>query len=353
MKTNSIVIAGYYGFGNAGDELILASLVEQLRLESPRCQVVILSRNPEETRRRYVVEAVDRWKPWQWIAPLLKSPRFMLGGGGLLQETSGPWNYVYYLGLVVIAKLMGCRSELRAMGVDPIKHGFNRWLTRCVFNHFVDHVSVRDSDSQRALEAAGVRRTIFRVADPVFQLPVRTPHTMEPRMGLALAPWPKRPGWDHDVALLIDRLQTELQAPVDLLVFYPDQDLALSRHVALASTTHPIVRAWENPEDLLEWVPTYALMIGMRFHALAIAALHERPFIGWGYQKKVLTLCRDFGQPMWTFERGWDEELVFRQIKEAWRHRDTLAHKYKPILPEFKSSTQQAKDVLKIHPALI
>lgn len=353
MKTNAIVIAGYYGFGNAGDELILASLVEQIRRESPLCRITVFSRNPEDTRKRYVVEAVDRWQPWQWIGPLMKARRFMLGGGGLLQETTGPWNYVYYLGLVVLAKLLGCRTELRAIGVDAIKRGSNRLMTRIVFNYFVDHVSVRDSDSQRALEAAGVRRTIFRVADPVFQLPVRTPVPIEPRIALAAGPWAQRIGWDHDLALLCDRVQQELDVPVDLIAFYPDQDLPICRKVAQAAQSHPIVRVWENPEDLLEWIPSYTLVMGMRFHALAIAALHERPFIGWGFQKKVHSLCRDFGQPLWTFERGWDEESVFRQIKESWKHRETLSHRYRPLLEELKSPAQIAKDVLKIHPALI
>jgi len=353
MKTNAVTIAGYYGFGNAGDELILASLIEQIRRETPGCRIVVLSRNPEETRRRYAVDAVDRWQPWQWVGPLLQSRRFLLGGGGLLQETTGPWNYFYYLGLVVTAKLMGCRTELRAIGVDAIKISLNRLITRLVFNHFVDHVSVRDSDSQRALEASGVRRTIFRAADPVFQLPVRAPAAIEPRIALALGPWDRRPGWEQDIAFLCDRIARELNVPVDLIVFYPHQDLAVCRKVAQTALSHPIVRVWENPEDLLEWIPTYALVLGMRFHALAIAALHERPFIGWGFQKKVLSLCRDFGQPLWTFERGWDEEAVFRQIKESWKHRETLSHRYRPLLEEFKSPVQIAKDVLKIYPALI
>ena len=195
MKKNAAVLAGYYGFGNAGDELILASLIEQIRRESPLCQITVFSRNPVETQKRFTVRSVDRWQPWAWVIPMMTSRRFILGGGGLLQETSGPWNYVYYLGLVVLAKLLGCRTELRAMGVDPVKYGMNRLITRVVFNYFVDWVSVRDSDSQRALEAAGVRRSILRSSDPVFQLtlPPAVPPSAE-RLAIAAGPWKKRPG---------------------------------------------------------------------------------------------------------------------------------------------------------------
>lgn len=353
MKTNTLLIAGYYGFGNAGDELILSSLIEQVRRESPGWTLVVMSSRPEQTRRLYTVKAVDRWRPWEWIVPLLRARRFWLGGGGLLQETTGPWNYVYYLGLVILAKLFGCRTELRAIGVDPIKRGANRALTRLTFNHFVDHVSVRDDDSQRALEAAGVRRTIYQMPDPVFQLPARRAAAIQDRIALALAPWSRRPGWDHDVALLIDRIRNELQVPVDLVVFYPNQDDPVSRQVASLVRSPLTVKTWDRPDELLDWISSYALVVGMRFHALAIAALHQRPFVGWGFQKKVHTLCRDFGQPVWSFERGWDEESVFRQIRESWRQRESLALRYQATLRDTLTSIPRQKDVLKIHPVLL
>jgi len=358
MKKNAALLAGYYGFGNAGDELILASLIEQTRRESPLCEITVLSRNPQETRRRFTVEAVDRWRPWAWIAPMLRSRRFLLGGGGLLQETSGPWNYFYYLGLVALAKLCGCRTELRAMGIDPVRYGFNRFICRVVLNYMVDLVSVRDADSQRALEAAGVRRAILRTADPVFQLTLPPQPEVESdysssRIAMAIGPWRSRPGWEQDLALLTDRVQSELGVSVDFIAFYPAEDESICRKAALAMKKPAKVRIWTEPEELLIWMGEYDLVIGMRFHALAIASLREKPFIGWGSQKKVHSLCRDFEQPLWTFERGWDEDATMRQIREAWKHRDTQAHRYHDLLPEYKSSNSRARDVLKIHPVVL
>src|SRR5690242_4180890 len=100
-KKGSVVIAGYYGFGNAGDELILGSLIQSIRDHQSAAHITVLSAQPEQTSAHFSVEAVNRWQPWTWIRPLWNAETFILGGGGLLQESTGLGNYTYYLSLLV------------------------------------------------------------------------------------------------------------------------------------------------------------------------------------------------------------------------------------------------------------
>jgi len=352
MKSNAIVIAGYYGFGNAGDELILKSMIDQYRSQDPQCLLTVLSNDPVQTRHHFTVDAVSRWQPWAWLGPLLRARRFILGGGGLLQESSGPWNHAYYLFLLFVAKLLGCRTEARAIGVDPIDYPFNCWWTRFILDSAVDTISVRDADSQRALESTGIRHPILRSADPVFQLSVTPSESVNPRIGFAVAPWNQRTGWDHDLAFLADRLIDHLGVSIDFLVFFPMQDEELARAVAVHATHSVGVRTWQQPEEILTWMGEYQLIVGMRYHALVMAALAGKAFIGWGFQKKVRTLCQEFSQPIWTLERGWESDSVFRQVADAWRHREVLPHRYSAKLPQYKSAMPAAVDVAYIHPAI-
>lgn len=353
MKRDAVIIAGYYGFGNAGDELILRSMIDFVYREGSKARIVVFSADPLATSRHFGVEAVDRWKPWQWIPAFLTAKRFILGGGGLLQESTGPWNHLYYLSLVLIAGLLGCRTEVRAIGVDPIVHQLNRWLTRLVFNHFVDYASVRDTDSQRSLEIAGVHTPILRTADAVFQLATPPQGKDSARIAFAICPWNRRPGWDQDLALFCSKTAQQLKVSIDLLVFYPAEDEALAQKVVELSGGTVNFRRWSQPEELLSWMGDYQLVVGMRYHALALAALAEKPFVGWGYQRKVRSLCREFGQPLWTFERGWESDAVFRQIGEAWRHRDILPQRYRPSLPDLKSAHPTLKDLPRIFPSQV
>ena len=222
-----------------------------------------------------------------------------------------------------------------------------------MFNNFIDYISVRDADSQRALETAGVNRSIFRTHDPIFQLTVPPTSATGDRLALAVTPWPGRPGWEHDLALLADRLVDQLGLTVDLLVFYPAEDEALCEKVAKEATHDIRVRKWSEPEDLLKWIGEYQLVVGMRYHALALAALAEKPFVGWGFQKKVRGLCRDFGQPIWSFERGWEADAVFRQIGEAWRHREILPHRFVGRLPQLRAAVPVLNDVPRIYPSQV
>ena len=55
-----ILIAGYYGFGNLGDEAILAALAQALLQRIPGCRITVVSGDPERTQAQHPsVSAVD------------------------------------------------------------------------------------------------------------------------------------------------------------------------------------------------------------------------------------------------------------------------------------------------------
>jgi hypothetical protein len=59
--SRTAVLAGYYGFGNTGDEAILASILAGLRQAVPSAKAIVLSGDPEKTRAEHGVEAVG-WR---------------------------------------------------------------------------------------------------------------------------------------------------------------------------------------------------------------------------------------------------------------------------------------------------
>jgi polysaccharide pyruvyl transferase CsaB len=310
----SVVIAGYYGFENAGDELILVSLIRQIKRENPEERIVVFSNTPEETRNYFGVDAVRRWRPWAWAAPLLQADRFILGGGGLLQEDTGPWNHFYYLSLLVIAKLFGCRTEVVAIGVDPAKAAFNRFWTRFAFNHATDDASVRDEESRQALWDAGVRLPISIRPDPVSDLEIESGPEAPRGIALAVSSSKGFPDRSQAIARLCDRLAAHLQVSIDLLVFYPREDEGFARQVANQTDAIRRIRLWQNPLDLLAWIPQYQMVAATRFHALVISAAAKTPFMGWGDQKKVASFCLAHRRPYINTELDWDEDRLFDQM---------------------------------------
>ena len=232
MKRQSIVIAGYYGFGNAGDELILRALIERYRRQDPASPLIVLSADPAKTAATFNVLSVNRWNPIAWIGTFARAKTFVLGGGGLLQESTGSLNHLYYLSLVLVAKLLGCKTETVGLGIDPVRGAFNRWFTGRVFNYSVDRIQLRDKASMRVLRGAGVDRTIDIQPDIAFDLTVPAGKPDAARIALALAPWRGRAGWDQDLAFFCRELTQKLGQPVDLLPFFPEQDVPLAEKSA-------------------------------------------------------------------------------------------------------------------------
>ena len=60
-----IIISGYYGFNNSGDEALLYSIIQDLRACKPDIKIAVLSQNPAQTSANYQVDAIERLKLFQ------------------------------------------------------------------------------------------------------------------------------------------------------------------------------------------------------------------------------------------------------------------------------------------------
>ncbi len=93
-----LVLSGYYGFYNVGDEAILQSIIESLHKENPNIELVVLSNDPDYTRKMYGVEAVDRWSIKSVYDAIKKSDGLISGGGSLLQDKTSVKKYFILYG---------------------------------------------------------------------------------------------------------------------------------------------------------------------------------------------------------------------------------------------------------------
>ncbi|SMB88453.1 Polysaccharide pyruvyl transferase [Desulfonispora thiosulfatigenes DSM 11270] len=92
-----VILSGYYGFNNAGDEAVLYSIIAALRGLDENLEITVLSNNPEHTIKAYQVKAINRWKVKE-IYPAIKEADLVISGGGsLLQDvTSKKWYFILF-----------------------------------------------------------------------------------------------------------------------------------------------------------------------------------------------------------------------------------------------------------------
>ncbi|MFZ2812730.1 MAG: polysaccharide pyruvyl transferase CsaB, partial [Thermovirgaceae bacterium] len=95
-----VVLCGYYGFGNLGDELMAESLLGLLKKNGvPGERIAILSAAQGVAADRGEASRVDRWSPLEVMSALRSSRTLLLGGGGLFQDSTSTRSCAYYWGV--------------------------------------------------------------------------------------------------------------------------------------------------------------------------------------------------------------------------------------------------------------
>ncbi len=303
-----VIISGYYGFNNFGDEAILYSLLEGLQRMDLPLEIVVLSADPCLTGRTYGVSARQRW-PLSKVLQAMQGADYMItGGGSLLQDVTGFKSIPYYLGLTYFARRRGAKNILFAVGVGPIRRGWLGKLTKMFLNR-LDYVSVRDSQSRDLLQRLAVQKEIHLLADPVFTL--TPPHKESSKEILAgegidakgpyivIAPR-TFPGAEEDPLIWVDiitNLQKKYEHNIILWPLHPQQDMSLCQSIAEKTYRVSILEASYSPLRILDLLKSVDLVLGVRYHALVLGAVAGCALLGVSYDPKVNSLLKQLGLP--------------------------------------------------------
>ena len=148
---SKILISGYYGFANAGDEAMLTAIIESLRQVEKNVELTVLSGNPEDTAAKHQVCSVYRFNPLGIIRAMKDSELIISGGGSLLQDVTSKRSLLYYLSIIGLGKFFGKKVMLYSQGIGPLNRSSTRRAVGFVLR-FVDTITVRDSISKDELE---------------------------------------------------------------------------------------------------------------------------------------------------------------------------------------------------------
>lgn len=287
-----VILFGYYGFGNAGDEAILAGLLHALRRTGPDgAQYVVLSGNPAETERLHGVRALprDRWRTL--LGAARAQDRWVFGGGSLLQNVTGPFTLPYYLGVLTLLARRRVPFYVHAHGIGPVNGRLARRLTASAVAQ-AERISVRDAASAAALAAFGVPAGRIRLgADPALLLEPPRPAAPEgegPLVGVALRPWRDGRRWVPEVIRAVRGFAERVSARVLAVPMDEPGDRELAARVAAALPGRAEV-AEPGASFAEKWalLGQCDLVLAMRLHAAVFAAAAGVPFVTLAYDPKV------------------------------------------------------------------
>lgn len=318
------VISGYYGFDNSGDEAMLASILKELREKKEDIRVMVLSKKPAETTKRYGVDSIARANPFLLIKIFQRAGMLISGGGNLIQDLTSFQSMVYYTSLMNYAKFKGMKVMLYANGIGPLIRFSSVKIARRVLDK-TDVITVREPNSYDLLSKIGVRKPKMLItADPVvsFKKPeadeindILKKHSIptgRKTVVFSVRPWK---GLEGTFEPVFANIADYISEKYDMLpVFVPlntKKDTRVSGAIIeLMKNPALLVENENGARNIVGIISNADLLVGMRLHSLIYAAITSTPVIGVVYDPKV----RYFIDMMEQEDGGLIEELDFNRI---------------------------------------
>lgn len=308
---SDIIISGYHGFANSGDEALLFAILNTLRNKNPKLNFTVLSKTPDETADVYKVNSIYRYNLFKIHGEMKKSRMLLFGGGSLLQDVTSSKSILYYLAIIRLAQLCGMKTMLYANGIGPITKKSNRHIAAKILNK-VDFITLRDDKSDEELKGLGVTKPkIIITADPAFT--IDTDNTSSGKFFTNIAGVPSGTklcvvsirSWKHssenfesDLAGLCDFLVEKHNIyPLFVPMQYPE-DTEISKRV-MSLMKHPsyiISRELSVPE-MFSVLSEAEVLIGMRLHSLIYATTLAIPAMALCYDPKISAFMESLNQP--------------------------------------------------------
>ena len=361
---SKIVISGYYGFNNAGDEALLTAILASLRAVEPKADITVISGNPGNTIAKHQVKSLYRFAAVRLLRAVGEADLVISGGGSLLQDVTSMRSLLYYLSIIAAAKWKGRKVMLFAQGIGPIRNRFMRVLTRMVVNK-ADLITVRDRDSAEELERMGVSAVKVDVmADPVLMLNPESRvagktilkeaglDPYKPIIGVSVRVWPDNQRCLKQLAAALGTLSEKYNAQIAILPLQVSMDLKdsqlLQSYLPDIRNKVALLQGDYSTEEFLSIIGSFRLLIGMRLHALIFAAVMKVPLMAISYDPKVDSFLKAIGaQAVGTVETL-NAAKVENAAGELWGQKPQMQEEHLVAMRELAQSTvSKAFDLLR------
>lgn len=304
-----ILISGYLGYGNFGDEALLHVLIKNLLdIGFKNHQIYAISASPEYTTSVFNINSVDRWNFFEMVGALMEQDAIIFLGG-LFQDRTSFKSFLYYYFQLLLCIIMGKQIVFYASGFGP----FKRKLTQDLFNSALKGVSLVTVRDQASANETIFRNNLVITCDPVwsiepdyvFQNEIIKVNWKLPIVGVSLRNDINLK--KHHLVNLAEKLSRIISTTQDWqIVIIPcmPEDLLVTDELEAQiakKITHPgrilSIRNFSNFPIAQQAgiLASCDVMVGMRYHSLLVPIANGKPVFGLVYDQKVRSLL-DFSE---------------------------------------------------------
>ena len=314
--TKRVVLSGYFGFKNFGDELILSVLVNKLMTLDT--SLTIITSDPDYTSNLYPnTKCVKTFDMFQIIKSILCSDILISGGGSLLQDVTSVKSLFYYLIVIFIAIFFNKKVIIFAQGIGPVNSKIGQFFMRLLLKK-ASYISVRDKKSAALLENWDIKSDI--VCDPVFTIkPLKTQKSKI--IGVQLRGWSElNEKFLNELCDVVSARFNDYKIEVYSLQDEIDTDVCNRfRNLLKNKNCNFDVSVYSNMSnnDVVNRICACEYLISMRFHAVIIGLLTGAKTLAINYDVKIEKLAEEFNLPILNldnFDANVFDALIYQDL---------------------------------------
>lgn len=292
-KSPKVIICGYYGYGNIGDEATLEETVKELHRENIS-DITVLSKKPKGTSKKLGVKAIYRYNFIKIKREMKKCDIFMLGGGNLLQNQTSNRSLLYYGELLKLAKRHNARCFCYSCGIGELQG--EKWI------NFVkeallccERVIVRSENDAKAIYELSKEIPVKTSCDIVFlrecnednYLKSRFSHLVGKKYAIFALREPRkdRKSFIENFSLALKKVcEKEGIYPV-FITMHNRMDKKITEDVIKAAKCGNIEKL-SCASEVIYLLKRAEFACGMRMHFMVLSLIADTPFISISYDTK-------------------------------------------------------------------
>lgn len=344
---SDILILGYYGFKNSGDDALLLSVIKELRKQKNDIKLTVLSNDPEETQKNYGVPAVKRYNIFSILKNIITSKMLLVGGGTLIQDGTSTKSLMYYLFVIRLALLLGKKVMLYANGIGPLKKE-NYNITKRILNK-VNVITLRESMSAEELKNIGVTkpRTVI-TADSAFNLEFKVENKIPAQIENDYVCVSVRnyrnmsEDFENIIADTCNYIAKNYSCTPVLIPFQKTKDMGICQRIKEKIKYKSILFDTDcSIEELFDLFSHARMCIGMRLHSLIYASICTVPSVGIVYDPKIEGFMEYMGQKRYVYAETLDSASFVKMVDECFEKHEEIKTELKINLNKMKKKAEE------------
>ena len=295
-----VVLAGYFGCGNLGDDAILLGFNDAIGSE---LEIKPLLGSPELMMRSCGVGGVNRKDMRAVKSALEQSDALVFPGGSIFQDVTSVRSVAYYANLVKMAKKAGKKVIMLGQGVGPLNTFAGKRMALGAFES-ADLIVVRDEESARELLKLGYKPRVEVSADMAFLMKSQERAEGEANFGAggmkSIGIAPRSVGKERKaiVKLFGDAAKSLYQKGYVPVLISMDHETDRQLIVDISKTQGgkiPDLKEVDNPRTLKMRLSRLDAVIAVRLHAGILAVSAGVPTFLVDYDPKVAAFANSIG----------------------------------------------------------